>query len=738
MGQSSFPTVPPVDVSRNMDRDQMLYQLGIEVPILPPRLQDPDAPEDSFPRDSLNPEGNWTDDYGHTITRSSWGLWNNYHDISSGFFPGSDTLRLGSYTPIDLLKMKDGTPVTTADVWWHERREEILQDVEQALYGAIPPESILPEVTFSVISSRGGKGNASYLQKEITGTIDLSRYPEVRNAPVISATLRIPADATESVPVMVRFGGGFSASPDSFWETCYPHGWGICIFNPGLLQPDNGAGLTSYLIGLVNKGMWRKPSDWGTIAAWSWGISKLIDYFEKDEDVDASRIGITGHSRYGKATLVTMAYEPRLAIAFPSDAGSLGTKMNRRHWGQDLENSTGASEYHWMAGNFFKWAGELVPGQYLPRKIENCPVDAHSLLALCAPRPVLINGGTRSSWTDPYGMYLTTLYATPVYELLGTNGIVMSDQKPVVDKAYISGGVAFRYHDGGHTDAPEWPAFFEFADRFIHASKLMTSSASLTLSDKGQIKDTLYITCNTDWKVTSPAQWLRVSPESSSGNGILVVTADANYADTARSGILMLTTRARTRNIEINQSSARPFLSLSDTDLKICGDSGSNAFFMISSNTAWDISSSEEWLTINKEAGINNKKVIIEYPANPAIEARSASVSVSGLDFPTRTLTISQSEGLPTLNVRADSIRLTSSQGSNRNIWITSNSEVIVECSHPWVKASVFIRGRFSSIVVTAEENQAIIERIATLTVKVKGLPAKEIAVVQSASSPPQ
>lgn len=182
-------------------------------------------------------------------------------------------------------------------------------------------------------------------------------------------------------------------------------------------------------------------------------------------------IGLTGHSRYGKATLVTMAFEPRVAIGFPSDAGSLGTKINRRHWGQDLENSTGASEYHWMAGSFFKWAGELIVGQYLPRKIEKCPVDAHSLLALCAPRPVFINGGTNSTRCDPYGMYLTALYATPVYELLGKKGVIMTDPKPEIDKAYISGTIAYRYHKGGHTDAPDWPSFFEFAEKQLNLSK---------------------------------------------------------------------------------------------------------------------------------------------------------------------------------------------------------------------------------------------------------------------------
>lgn len=440
----------------------MLFQLGIILPALPPKLLDPNKPVNAWPSDKNNPEGNWSDENKHTITRSAFGLWNNYSDKSSGFFPGPDSARLGNYTPINLLRIKNDKVITTADEWWNVRRPEILNDLQDQLYGKIPPDSVLPKVNWTITTSTGGRGSSAYIQKDLTGTLDISRYPGVRNKPVISATLRTPANVTESVPVMIFF-GGFGNAVESYWTRSNPAGWGICVFNLAALQPDNGAGLTSYLIGLVNKGNWRKPTDWGTLVAWSWGVSKLIDYFETDKAVNTKIIGLTGHSRYGKATLVTMAYEPRIAIGFPSDGGSLGTKMNRRHWGQDLENSTGANEYHWMAGTFFRWAGELVPGQYLPRKIEECPVDAHSLLALCAPRPVLLNGGTNSSWTDPYGQFLTTVYASPVYELLGGKGIVMEDPKPITDKAYIDGGLAFRYHNGGHTDAPEWPAFFEFA-----------------------------------------------------------------------------------------------------------------------------------------------------------------------------------------------------------------------------------------------------------------------------------
>ncbi|MFC1569657.1 alpha/beta hydrolase family protein [bacterium] len=464
---AQFPDFPPDTVSHQMDRDQMIWQLGLSYPSLPPKPNDPNAPQNGFPADSSNPDGNWTDLSGHVITRSGFGLWNNYDDTENGFFPGLDSWRVGDYTPIDLLKMKDGIPIQSAEMWWELRRPELLKDVREQVWGVTPPDRVLPAVTWTVTEVTGGDDTDLYVEKTITGTIDISRYPNVRNGPEISAVLRIPADQKDPCPVMVVIGHPRWTRVDRYYAYGKDHGWGACIFDCNALQPDHGAGLTSYLIGLCNQGHWRKPADWGTLAAWAWGVSKLIDYFETDAKVDASQIGVTGHSRWGKATMVAMAYDSRIAIGYPSCAGSLGTKMNRRHWGQDLENSGWDREYHWMAGNFFKWMGPLHEGQYLPRKIENCPVDAHSLLALCAPRPVFLNAGAQDTWTDPYGIYLTGVAATPVYELLGKEGLIMSDEKPQVDVAYISGHIGFRYHSGGHTDAPDWPAFYAFAEQTL-------------------------------------------------------------------------------------------------------------------------------------------------------------------------------------------------------------------------------------------------------------------------------
>lgn len=448
-----FPDSPPDNVDHVMDRNQMMAQLGITFTPQPPKLEDPNRPADAYPADPDNPEGNWVNDLGYTVTRSGHGLWVTYDDDHAG-----------DYTPIDLLTMHDGTRITTAEQWWNQRRPEMFNDVQQQIWGVIPDADKLPDVTWEVTETIKGEGEHAYIEKTITGHIDTSRYPQVRDTPTIEATLRLPGKADGPVPVIVMFGGW---GLDGVWELAEPAGLGICTLNPNALQPDNGTGLTSYLIGLVNQGQWRKPSDWGTLLAWSWGVSKMIDYFETDDAVDAKKIGITGHSRYGKAALVTVAYEPRVAIAYPSCGGALGPSMIRRHWGQDLESIAWDREYHWVAGNFFKWMGPLHEGQYMPRKVELLKVDAHSLIALAAPRPVFLNAGTHDTWPDPEGIYLAAAGATPVYELLGHKGLVMPDDQPQIDKAYIQGDIGYRYHDGGHTPMPDWPAFITFANRYF-------------------------------------------------------------------------------------------------------------------------------------------------------------------------------------------------------------------------------------------------------------------------------
>ena len=378
----------------------------------------------------------------------------------------------------DPLLLKNGRKVTTAKMWWNQRRAEIVEDFDREIYGRVPRN--VPKVTWKVVREINEmNGEFPIITKSLVGHVDNSSYPAIKVD--IELTLSTPANATGSVPVMMSYGFRFptgfrppssSTAVSSSTQPAKPaeptwqqqllaKGWGYAIIYPTSYQADNGAGLTQGIIGLVNKGKPRKPDDWGTLRAWAWGASRALDYFETDKAVDAKQVGIEGLSRYGKAAIVTMAYEPRLAIGFIGSSGEGGVKIHRRLFGEQVENVASSAEYHWMAGNFIKYAGPLTPA--------DLPVDAHELVALCAPRPVFISVGSptvEGQWVDAKGMFLGGVYAGPVYKLLGKKDLGATVFPPM-ETALIEGDIAFRQHSGGHTTGPNWPTFLAFADRYI-------------------------------------------------------------------------------------------------------------------------------------------------------------------------------------------------------------------------------------------------------------------------------
>ncbi len=364
----------------------------------------------------------------------------------------------------DPLQLNNGEKVTSAKIWWSKRRPEIVEAFDAEIYGRLPKN--IPNVTWKIISST----NETYegipvITKKLVGHVDNSSYPEV--SVDIQLTLATPANAKGPVPVIMEFGfirpSWFPAQnppPGPTWQKqVLDRGWGYASLIPVSIQPDNGAGLSEGIIGLVNKGQARKPDDWGALRAWAWGASRALDYFETDKAVDAKRVGIEGHSRYGKATAVTMAYDPRFAIAYVSSCGEGGAKINRRNFGEIIENVAGAGEYHWMAGNFIKYAGPLNGG--------DLPVDGHHLLALCAPRPVFMGTGDKGDeWVDAKGQFLAAVHAGPVYKLLGKRDLGTTEF-PALETALVEGDIAFRQHSGGHTPGPNWPTFLQFASRYF-------------------------------------------------------------------------------------------------------------------------------------------------------------------------------------------------------------------------------------------------------------------------------
>ncbi len=381
-----------------------------------------------------------------------------------------DESKASPYTSIpDPLVLKNGKKVTDAKTWWNKRRPEIVEDFDKEVYGRFPKK--IPKVNWEVLSTTNEmNGSFAAITKKLVGHVDNSSYPNITVD--IQLTLTIPANAKGAVPVIMEFGfifpPGFtpprdtSKNPPLTWQQqLLAKGWGYAIIVPTSYQADNGAGLTQGIIGLVNKGQPRKPDDWGALKAWAWGASRALDYFETDKAVDAKRVGIEGLSRYGKATIVTMAYDPRFAIAFVGSSGAGGTKILRRVYGEQVENLAGSGEYHWFAGNFIKYAGPLTPN--------DLPVDAHELIALCAPRPVYVSSGSpyvEGRWVDAKGMFLGAAYAGPVYRLLGKKDLGTMEP-PAIEQGLTEGDIAFRQHAGGHTTGPNWPSFIEFAERYF-------------------------------------------------------------------------------------------------------------------------------------------------------------------------------------------------------------------------------------------------------------------------------
>lgn len=369
----------------------------------------------------------------------------------------------------DPLVLKDGEPVTTAETWWEERRPEIVEDFDREVYGRVPED--VPAVDWRVTeTAESTVGDVPVVTKTLVGHVDNARCPEITVD--IQLTLTTPAEAKGPVPVILEFGfGGFGprrrgpgGGGPSWQEQVVRKGWGYAIIVPNSIQADNGAGLTRGIIGLCNEGRPRDPDDWGALRAWAWGAGRALDYFETDPAVDAERAGIEGLSRYGKAALVAMAYDRRFAIGFIGSSGEGGAKLHRRTFGELVENLTSSGEYHWMAGNFLKYGGPLTPG--------DLPVDAHELIALCAPRPVFISygaatgPGAEGQWVDQRGSFLAAVAASPVYELLGARGLE-SDEYPEVEAALTAGDLAWRQHRGGHTTGPNWPTFLDFAGRYL-------------------------------------------------------------------------------------------------------------------------------------------------------------------------------------------------------------------------------------------------------------------------------
>lgn len=460
----------------------------------------------------------------------------------------------------DALILNNGTKVTTADMWWKQRRPEIVEGFEKEVYGRLPKN--IPAVTWTVkVTDNETVGRVPVIAKQVIGHVDNRKCPSINVD--INMLYVVPTNVKGPVPVLIMFGrgsfpapgqpagndltlineaikallaksspemktlmdkyplytpfvrqqttqsgggmgmgmggmapagaaarpapaaGGPGAAPSatapatlSSTEQLLAAGWGYAYVDPGSIQADNGAGLTKGIIGLVNKGQPRKPDDWGSLRAWAWGAARALDFLETDPLVDSKKVGIEGVSRYGKAALVTLAFEQRFAMALVGSSGKGGATPHRRVFGEAVESLAGSGEYHWMAGNYIKYAAEEPAS--LRKTGCDLPVDNNQLIALCAPRLAFISYGIPeqgdAKWLDQTGSYMSTVDAGKVYKLLGAKDLgvsndYMKEKMPPVLTGLLDGHLAWRQHAGGHTDGPNYEFFIPWATKMLGYTK---------------------------------------------------------------------------------------------------------------------------------------------------------------------------------------------------------------------------------------------------------------------------
>lgn len=375
----------------------------------------------------------------------------------------------------DVLTTFDGKKVKNAKMWNKVRRPELVDYFEREVYGRIPDN--VPAVNWQIVSEEKVDMNGiPCINRVLAGVVDNSSCPSIKVE--IQASVCYPEGAS-NVPVIMEFGymtgkpspmarsfGPKKPEPEeSFQMLVVKRGWAAATIVTGSIQADGGHGLRQGIVGLCNKGGFRKPEDWGALRAWAWGASKLVDYFEQQPEFDATKCAIEGVSRNGKASLVALAFDQRIAAGFIASSGKGGATAWRRFCGEAVENLTGSGEYHWMAGNFIKYGAD-------PLTANDLLVDQHEFIALCAPRLCLISSGVFDidKWQDIMGMFMMTHKASPVYELLGAKGID-TDMVPRVDEGLIDGQLTYRQHHGGHEAGPNWPVFLDLFEKNVVKGK---------------------------------------------------------------------------------------------------------------------------------------------------------------------------------------------------------------------------------------------------------------------------
>jgi len=398
--------------------------------------------------------------------------------LKTGHISNYDESKVAPYTLADPLIMANGTRVTSARTWTRQRRPELLRLYEAHIYGRVPRNA--PTVRWEVAETDAHARDGAALLKKVVGHVG----PKA-DGPQIRVSVYTPAQATKKVPIilLMNFGGGparagappaapagragqgrgnaATGEPPNAADIL-ARGWGYATVGYNDIQPDRQDAWTEGVIGQTLAPGQTKPApdEWGTISAWAWGASRIADYLQSDRNVDGSRLALYGFSRLGKTVLWAAAQDDRFTVVFSGCAGEMGSALARRDWGETVDDM--AQNFPWQFSESF---------QQWPGRWSAMPVDAHMLIALLAPRPLFVTGGTGDQWSDPKGEFLAQVAAGPVYRLLGARDLGTTTY-PAPDTPVVTGDLGFNLHTGPHTATPgEWALFVDFLSRYFTATK---------------------------------------------------------------------------------------------------------------------------------------------------------------------------------------------------------------------------------------------------------------------------
>jgi hypothetical protein len=359
-----------------------------------------------------------------------------------------DEAKVPHYDLPALMIAPDGTKITTPDEWRSIRRPQILSLFSNLLYGRIPEPEFAIQKKYTVLST-----DQHFLDGKGTKKTVLILFSNKHGKAAITLQVITPNNTQKPVPAIMKLGSGpISELLDRGYA-------GIAISHNGFVGHNEvGFDRSIHRLFFHQGQSFPKASEWGVLSAIAWGHSRVLDYLETDDAIDASRVAVMGHSKNGKAALWTAAQDERYALVISAQSGCAGAALWRRRSGETLQKMVTRFPY-WLCRNAWKFVNQE----------DDLPVDQHMLLALIAPRPVYVASGIDDTWADPRGEFASAYHASKVYNLLGKKGL-QSDQLPPLGTAILDSDVGYHIREGGHSvEQYDWQMFLDFCD--LHLNK---------------------------------------------------------------------------------------------------------------------------------------------------------------------------------------------------------------------------------------------------------------------------